>query len=64
MTSDGVFILLCLCLLIPVQMSDVIDEFLSEQVESIKQLAEYQRMLKCVGPGLGEYQFDKMTLDG
>lgn len=45
-------------------MSDVIDEFLSEQVESIKQLAEYSTMLKRAGPGLGEYQFDKLTLDG
>ncbi|KAJ8298691.1 hypothetical protein KUTeg_022751 [Tegillarca granosa] len=37
-------------------------EYLEEQVESIKQLSDYVTMLKRVGPGLGEYQFDKETL--
>jgi len=39
-------------------------EFLEEQVESIKQLSEYITQLKRCGPGLGEYMFDKETLDG
>ena len=37
-------------------------EFLTEQVESIKQLSGYVTNLKKVGPGLGEYLFDKKTL--
>jgi ferritin heavy chain len=37
-------------------------EFLTEQVESIKQLADYVTQLKRCGPGLGEYMFDKETL--
>lgn len=36
--------------------------FLEEQVESIKEFSEYVTNLKRVGPGLGEYQFDKLTL--
>jgi len=39
-------------------------EFLSEQVESIKQLADYVTQLKRCGPGLGEYMFDRETLRG
>jgi len=35
------------------------DEFLDEQVKSIKEYAEYITNLKRVGPGLGEYIFDK-----
>lgn len=38
------------------------DHFLTEQVESIKQLSEYVTSLKRVGPGLGEYMFDKETI--
>lgn len=34
-------------------------EYLEEQVESIKQLADYVTRLKRVGPGLGEQLFDK-----
>jgi len=34
-------------------------EFLEEQVESIKQIADYVTQLKRVGPGLGEQLFDK-----
>ena len=45
-------------------MCDFVEGFLNEQVESIKQIAEYAAMLKRVGPGLGEFQFDKLTLDG
>ena len=38
------------------------EEFLEEQVESIKQFADFVTNLKRVGSGLGEYQFDKLTL--
>jgi len=38
-------------------------EFLDEQVKSIKEISEYITNLKRVGPGLGEYMFDKETLD-
>jgi len=45
------------------QMSDFIENhYLTEQVEAIKQLADYVTNLKRVGPGLGEYTFDKETL--
>jgi len=37
-------------------------EFLGEQVESIKQLSGFVTNLKRVGPGLGEYIFDRETL--
>ena len=44
-------------------MTDFIEgNFLTEQVESIKKMAEYITMLKRCGPGLGEFQFDKLTL--
>merc|ERR1712121_519339 len=47
------------------QMCDWIESnFLTEQVESIKQISEYIKKLKHVGPGLGEYMFDKITLKG
>lgn len=42
------------------QMADFItSEFLKEQVESIKELADYVTNLKRVGAGLGEFMFDK-----
>ena len=42
---------------------DFIEEhFLEEQVESIKEFSDFVTNLKRVGPGLGEYQFDKLTL--
>lgn len=41
----------------------VFEEFLQEQVESIKQISDYITTLKRVGPGLGEYIFDKETLE-
>lgn len=45
------------------QMTDFIEgNYLQEQVESIKQIGDYITNLKRVGPGLGEYQFDKTTL--
>jgi len=47
------------------QMTDFIEgNFLTEQVESIKKMSEYIAMLKRCGPGLGEFQFDKLTLSG
>ena len=45
-------------------MMDFLEEnFLEEQVESIKLFSDYVTNLKRVGPGLGEYQFDKLTLN-
>jgi len=45
------------------QFSDFIEgNYLTEQVEAIKQLSDYVTNLKRVGPGLGEYMFDKETL--
>jgi len=42
------------------QMADFLEsEFLTEQVESIKELAGFVTNLKRVGAGLGEYMFDK-----
>ncbi|GAB6018416.1 fts3-like protein [Chamberlinius hualienensis] len=47
-----------------VQMCDWIEtHYLTEQVEAIKKLADYATNLKRCGPGLGEYMFDKETLD-
>jgi len=46
------------------QMCDFLEtHYLTEQVEAIKELGEYITNLKRVGPGLGEYMFDKETLD-
>jgi len=46
------------------QMTDFIEEeFLREQVESIKKISDHITNLKRVGTGLGEYMFDKETLD-
>uniref|UniRef100_A0A1V1FTM1 Ferritin n=1 Tax=Reticulitermes speratus TaxID=60591 RepID=A0A1V1FTM1_9NEOP len=38
--------------------------YLQEQVDSIKELSEFVTNLKRVGTGLGEYMFDKETLNG
>jgi len=47
------------------QMCDWIEaNFLTEQVEAIKELGDYVTNLKRVGTGLGEYIFDKETLKG
>jgi ferritin heavy chain len=44
-------------------LSDYIeDEFLDEQVKSIKEYADYITNLKRVGTGLGEYIFDHEEL--
>ncbi|KAL5104605.1 Ferritin heavy chain [Taenia crassiceps] len=39
-------------------------EYLGEQVNAIKELADYVTNLRRCGPGLGEYIFDKETLHG
>merc|ERR1711860_83797 len=46
------------------QMCDFIEnEYLTEQVESIKQLSDYiTRLKRCGVTGLGEYIFDKETM--
>jgi len=46
------------------QMADFIEtEFLTEQVKAIKELGDYATNLRRVGPGLGEYMFDKEHFD-
>jgi len=37
-------------------------EFLTEQVESIKEIGDLITQAKRCGPGLGEYQFDQLTM--
>jgi len=45
------------------QMTDFIEsEYLEEQVDAIKQIADHITQLKRVGPGLGEYQYDHESL--
>ncbi len=45
------------------QMMDFVeDEFLEDEVETIKKLSDHVTNLKRVGPGLGEYLFDHETL--
>lgn len=47
-----------------VQMTDFLEsEYLKEQVESINKIAKYITILKRVGPGLGEYEFDRELLE-
>merc|ERR1712046_537594 len=47
------------------QLTDFIEgNYLNEQVESIKQIADYCTNLKRVGTGLGEYLFDQHPLGG
>lgn len=44
-------------------LTDFIEEhFLDEQIKSIKMIGDYITNLKRVGAGLGEFQFDKLTL--
>lgn len=38
------------------------EEFLDEQVRSIKEIGDHITNLKRVGSGLGEYQFDKLSI--
>jgi len=45
------------------QFADFLESnFLTEQVEAIKSLADHITALKRVGPGLGEYMYDKESL--
>jgi len=45
------------------QMCDFLEsEYLNEQVEDIKEIGDHITNLKRVGPGLGEYMYDKETL--
>ncbi|ESO89336.1 hypothetical protein LOTGIDRAFT_183389 [Lottia gigantea] len=47
------------------QMQDFLEgEYLKEQVDSIKEISDYVTQLKRVGTGLGEYIFDRETLNG
>lgn len=39
------------------------DEFLHEQVNSMKEIGDHITNLRRVGPGLGEYLFDKKSLE-
>nr|AIG51131.1 ferritin [Perinereis nuntia] len=42
------------------QLTDFLEgEYLKKQVEAIKEISDYVTQLKRVGPGLGEYTFDK-----
>jgi len=42
------------------QLTDFLEgEFLKEQVEAIKEMSNHVTQLKRVGPGLGEYTYDK-----
>lgn len=42
------------------QMTDFLEgEYLKEQVEAIKEMADHVTQLKRVGTGLGEYMYDK-----
>ena len=44
-------------------MSDFLEaHYLTEQVEAIKEIAGHITNLKRVGPGHGEYHFDRETL--
>lgn len=44
-------------------LTDFLEEhFLDEQVESMKRIGDFITNLKRCGPGLGEYQFDKLSL--
>merc|ERR1712046_80460 len=47
------------------QFTDFLEgNYLNEQVEAIKEIADHVTNLRRVGPGLGEYMFDKETLGG
>ena len=38
-------------------------EFLEEQVEDMKHISDHLTNLRRVGPGLGEFMFDKETFE-
>ena len=43
-------------------MCDFVEEFLDANVNIIKEVSDHVARLQKVGPGLGEYMFDKSTL--
>ena len=46
------------------QMCDFLEkEYLEEQVKDIKELSNHVTNLRRVGPGLGEFMFDKETFE-
>ena len=52
----------CPCL--PLQFMDFLEgEYLKEQVDAIKEISDHVTNLKRVGPGLGEYMYDKESLE-
>ena len=47
------------------QMADYLEtEFLEEQVNAIKEISDHITQLKRVGTGLGEYMYDKESING
>jgi len=53
--------ILIFCLL---QFMDFLEsEYLQEQVDAIKEISDHVTQLKRVGPGLGEYMYDKESLE-
>jgi len=50
------------CGLDAMQVAFIEGEFLQEQVKAIKEIGDHVTNLKRVGTGLGEYMFDKQTL--
>ena len=45
------------------QLCDFIEnEYLQEQVQAIKEISDHITNLKRVGPGLGEYMYDRETM--
>ena len=45
------------------QLCDFLEtEFLVEQVEAIKEISDHITNLKRVGPGLGEYMYDRESM--
>jgi ferritin heavy chain len=46
-------------------MADYLEtEFLEEQVNAIKEISDHITQLKRVGTGLGEYMYDKESING
>jgi len=39
------------------------EEYLKEQVDAIKEISDHVTNLKRVGSGLGEYMFDKKSME-
>jgi ferritin heavy chain len=46
------------------QLCDFLEnEYLQEQVTAIKEISDHITNLKRVGPGLGEYMYDRETMN-